>query len=210
MSTAELTTAELATADLAAWLAQQTWSDFAQSLAAYYDRKGALSTEQERSARSMYAKVAARNASKAAPIIVNAASEPGFYLMDEVVYKVQMSKTGNLYAKRRISGGWEYAGGVRYVGLTPDHAVTPEVAAQYGAETGVCIFCNAELDDREGLGRIVGVGPVCSKKHLGLTQRQLAERLGVDPDAKPVARWEVLEQEWSETAMWEQELGGLL
>ena len=63
----------------------------------------------------------------------------------------------------------------------------------------------AELDDREGLGRVVGVGPVCSKKHLGLTQRQLAERLGIDLDAKPVARWEVLEQEWSDLATWERE-----
>lgn len=203
-----MSTAELTTADLATWLAEQTWSDFAQSLAAYYNRKGTLSDKQEASARSMYAKMAA----KAAKAITTepVATEIGFYMMADTVYRVKQSKSGNLYAMRRTGGEWVYAGAPGRIGLLAAHAITPEVAAQYGADTGVCIFCNAELDDREGLGRIVGVGPVCSKKHLGLTQRQLAERLGIDLDAKPVARWEVLEQEWSETAMWEQELGGLL
>lgn len=201
-----MTTAELTTDALATWLSEQTWSDFAQSLANHYNRKGALSEKQEASARSMYAKMAA----KAAATITTepTASALGFYLMGQVVYRVKQSKTGNLYAMRRTSGGeWVYAGAPARIGLMATSVITPEVAAQYGADTGICIFCNAELDDREGLGRIVGVGPVCSKKHLGLTQRQLAERLGVDPDAKPVARWEALEQEWSELATWEREQG---
>lgn len=198
-----MSTAELTTDALAAWLAQQTWSDFAQSLAAHYDRKGALSEKQEASARSMYAKMAAKAAATitAEPV----ATEVGFYMMADTVYRVKQSKSGNLYAMRRTGGEWVYAGAPVRIGLLASHAITPEVAAQYGADTGICIFCNAELDDREGLGRVVGVGPVCSKKHLGLTQRQLAERLGIDLDAKPVARWEVLEQEWSDLATWERE-----
>ena len=47
----------------------------------------------------------------------------------------------------------------------------------------MCIFCNAELDDKDGLGVRVGVGPVCAKKHLGMTQRQLVARLGIDIDS---------------------------
>lgn len=201
-----MTTAELTTDALATWLSEQTWSDFAQSLASHYNRKGALSEKQEASARSMYAKMAA----KAADSITTepTASALGFYLMGQVVYRVKQSKTGNLYTMRRTSGGeWTYAGAPARIGLMATSVITPEVAAQYGADTGICIFCNAELDDREGLGRIVGVGPVCSKKHLGLTQRQLAERLGVDLNAKPVARSEALEQEWSELATWEREQG---
>ena len=50
---------------------------------------------------------------------------------------------------------------------------------EYGVRTGVCLFCSAELDDKDGYGHRVGVGPVCAKKHLGKTQKQLAEELGV-------------------------------
>jgi hypothetical protein len=173
-----MSTETITTDALVAWLGQQNWSEFAQSLAAYAARKGNLTAAQEASARSMYAKMAAKAAIK---VTAPAVTETGFYLADDVVYKVVQSKTGNLYAKRRVDGAWDYAGAPGRLGITPDHKVTPEVAAAYGAATGICMFCNAELDDREGLGRVVGVGPVCSKKHLGLTQRQLADRLGIDP-----------------------------
>jgi hypothetical protein len=169
---------DITTDALVAWLGQQNWSEFAQSLAAYAARKGSLTAAQEASARSMYAKMAAK---AAATVTAPAVTETGFYLAADVVYKVVQSKTGNLYAKRRVAGAWDYAGAPGRLGITPDHKVTPEIAAAYGAATGICMFCNAELDDREGLGRVVGVGPVCSKKHLGLTQRQLADRLGIDP-----------------------------
>lgn len=169
---------DITTDALVAWLGQQNWSEFAQSLAAYAARKGSLTAAQEASARSMYAKMAAK---AAATVTAPAVTDTGFYLAADVVYKVVRSKTGNLYAKRRVAGAWDYAGAPGRLGITPDHKVTPEIAAAYGAATGICMFCNAELDDREGLGRVVGVGPVCSKKHLGLTQRQLADRLGIDP-----------------------------
>ena len=193
---------DITTDALVTWLGQQTWSDFAQSLATYAARKGGLTAAQEASARSMYAKMAAKVAAK---VTAPAVTEVGFYLADDVVYKVVESKSGNLYAKRRVDGAWTYAGAPGRVGLTPDHKVTPEVAAAYGAATGICMFCNAELDDREGLGRVVGVGPVCSRKHLGLTQRQLAERLGVDPADYRARTPEELETLWAEEALRESE-----
>jgi hypothetical protein len=52
-------------ADLAAWLAEQTWSDFAQSLAEQFSRTGKLSDKQVASGTSMRTKVEARNKAKA-------------------------------------------------------------------------------------------------------------------------------------------------
>lgn len=51
--------------DLVAWLAEQTWSDFATSLADFHRRHGFLSPKQISSARSMQAKVLARQAERA-------------------------------------------------------------------------------------------------------------------------------------------------
>lgn len=175
-------TPEIPTADLAAWLGEQTWSSFAMDLARYYARNGRLSDRQEASARSMYAKVAARQAARQAAPVAEVA-EPvgeGFYVVDDTLYKVVTAGHGGRYAMRRgDAGGWQYARGVIRT-ITDDQRVTPEQAVAYGLRTGICMFCNAELDDREGLGAIVGVGPSCSRQHLGLTQRQLAERMGID------------------------------
>lgn len=191
-------TTEVALTDLINWLRTRTRSGFAQSLVRYYDRNGRLTDNQARAARGMYSEahpvqavpevdcdrdnepeayLAARDRAEAEAVIP-APVTPGFYLIDGEVWKAKYSATGNIYAMRRTAEGWEYVrGGVRR--LTADHRITPEVAAEHGVRTGICIFCNAELDDADGLGKRVGVGPVCCRKHLGMTQRQLAERLGV-------------------------------
>lgn len=183
-----MTTTELTQTELIAWLRDQNWSDFAQSLARDADRRGHLTERQDASARKMYAKVAARMADRAAAAAVATgpsvadngdALAEGYYLVDGWLWKIKRSGRGNLYAMTRGEhGGWEYVrGGMRQ--LNGAHPVTPAEAVAHGHATGRCLFCDAELDDREGLGVLVGVGPVCSREHLGMTQRQLAAHMGI-------------------------------
>ena len=92
--------------------------------------------------------------------------QEGFYIKDEVVYKVQSNKAGTgVYAKRLdISGSkghWHYEAGLTrdLVGLEP---LTLEVAAQMGVASGVCVICGRTLDNPESIAR--GIGPVCATK----------------------------------------------
>ena len=170
--------------ELATWLREQTWSGFAQSLASYFQRKGHLTPNQEASARQMYAKAIARQAQRQADRPADRPApadvvDPGYYLVNGTLFQVVTARHGGRYAKRRgENGGWIYDRGAIHT-ITADQRVTAEQAVRHGLATGVCLFCNAELDDRDGLGRIVGVGPVCARKHLGMTQRQLADRLSI-------------------------------
>ena len=182
-----VTMTTLSTPELANWLAEQTWSAFAQSLARYFRQHGRLSEAQEASARSMFAKCAERQAQRQAERQPQPNARPGadlevgFYLVDGELYKVVKAKShdGKYASRRGENGGWIYT--PRAVNLIlPEQKVTPEQAVAHGLRTGICIFCNAELDDRDGLGKIVGVGPVCARRHLGMTQRQLAHRMGLE------------------------------
>ena len=173
------TTHVLSPSELAEWLRAQRWSDFAQSLVRHYDRHGSLSAAQDAAARKMYAKVAARRAARGPATATADPVTPGFYLVDGHLWQVVRAQHGGLYAERRgDQGGWTFVrGAIR--SIRPDQRVTAEQAVQHGLRTGVCLFCNAELDDREGLGAKVGVGPVCARKHLGVTQRDLAVQFGL-------------------------------
>lgn len=168
-----------ALADLIVWLRNQQWSHFAQDLVRSFDRTGGLSERQVEAAANMMAKSERRNAERVArPANPNPVTDTGFYMAGDDIYRVKRSQAGNLYACVRRNGSWDYARGALRT-LTADHKVTAEVAAQYGIRTGICLFCDAKLEDRDGLGALVGVGPVCARKHLGMTQRQLADRIGV-------------------------------
>lgn len=153
------------------WLRTQT-GDFPNSLVRYYDRHGTLTDRQAEAAQRMHDRA---TATATQPRI----TDTGFFMKDGEVYKVKRSQAGNLYVMKRLGdGSWEYVnGGMRM--LSEDDRISPEMAAQHGLAFGICIFCNAELDDADGLGKRVGVGPVCCRKHLGMTQRQMAERLGL-------------------------------
>ena len=173
---------QLTTRDLIAWLAAQTWSEFAQSLAAQAERTGGILSERQiAAAHRMYATCARRAAERIAPPVTHEGHTitEGFYLVNGWLWRVKRSQRGNLYAMTRGEhGGWEFVrGGMRH--LEGCHEVTPDEAIDWGHATGRCLFCDAELDDREGLGALVGVGPVCARTHLGMTQRQLAEHRGI-------------------------------
>lgn len=90
--------------------------------------------------------------------------EPGMYLVDGTVYKVQRSReSGRLYAKRlnRESQRFEYAAGaVREI--KPDHRMTLEQAKQYGATYGVCCVCSATLTNEASIE--AGIGPICATR----------------------------------------------
>ena len=92
------------------------------------------------------------------------------------IHKVVLSARGNLYAKTLAPGGsrgrWAYAPGV-VATLTPENALTPERAAEYGktAREGwdgslqvYCACCGAELDNPESRER--GIGPVCFRRYF--------------------------------------------
>jgi hypothetical protein len=170
----------LTTLTLVNWLREQTWSDFASSLARYADTHNGNLTDAQRAAGvRMYEKAQARAAQRAAAPAApaNPVTETGIYLLGEQAYKVVRGRQGgNLYAKRLSDGAWVYEGGaIRR--LTADMRLSAEQAAAYGRATGICVCCGAELDDAEGLGVQVGIGPVCVRKNFGITQRQLLAQL---------------------------------
>lgn len=152
----------MTTAELSHWLADQTWSNFAQSLAKQFFSRGFLSEKQEAAARRMHAKVEARRATPRPP-----APEPGFYFVEGSFHRVQenRSKTG-VYSKQWLAEPgfryWEYRGKQDFEILTPEARLTREQAAHFGHTFGRCIRCDAELTDPESVER--GIGPICAKK----------------------------------------------
>lgn len=99
----------------------------------------------------------------------------GMYLVDGVVYKVQISKSsGKPYAKRlvklhtpkvlktkTITHTFEYAAGAVYK-IKPENKMTLEQAAAFGVNTGTCCVCGALLTNDKSVK--AGIGPVCAKK----------------------------------------------
>jgi hypothetical protein len=168
-------------ATLAHWLADQTWSSFAQDLAAAFFVRGNLTPRQVEAALRMRIKCEARAAERPAP--AERVSEPGFYRDGDAVYRVQQNRARtNLYAKRlTASGGWEYAAGAMRT-LTPAMRLTVEQAAVYGRETGRCVCCGETLGAgtdpvQAELSLAVGIGPACVRRHFGMTQRQYLARM---------------------------------
>lgn len=82
----------------------------------------------------------------------------GYYWQEGLIYKVQTSGAGRLYAKVFSEHGYEYApGAMRH--LTTATRLTLGQAAEAGVKTGRCVICAKELTDPESVER--GIGPVC-------------------------------------------------
>lgn len=170
-----LTAPAPALADLAAWLSEQTWSDFALSLAADYNRRGTLSERQVAAALSMRAKCSSRDAARgaaAARPAAAAAAGPGLYMLDGDIYRIALNKAKTrAYAKRLVGQrSWAYAPGV-VNRITDADLVTTERAAEFGHHHGFCCNCGIPLTDDRSLA--AGYGPVCARNngwawgHLG-------------------------------------------
>lgn len=90
--------------------------------------------------------------------------QPGFYVVDDVIYKVQRAvySSGNLYAKVLTeTGRFEYVpGAIRKI--NPEHELTLEQAQRFGRLYGICVVCGRTLTDEESIAR--GIGPICAEK----------------------------------------------
>ena len=157
----------ISVSDLAVWLGQQTWSQFAVSLAQQFARNGRLSDKQEASARSMYEKAQARQAQRQAQAPANPVTEIGMYLNAEgVAYRVKQSKSsGRLYASRFVpeaqarADRFVYEGGAVYR-LDASMRMTLEQAKALGAQYSQCCVCGRDLSAEESVE--AGIGPVCA------------------------------------------------
>ena len=95
-----------------------------------------------------------------------AVTETGMYLKDGRAFKVQLSGSGNLYAKELVEfveNRWhfEYASGA-VKNLQASDKMTLEQAQEWGRRYGWCCQCGAELTDPKSIE--AGIGPVCAKK----------------------------------------------
>lgn len=90
-------------------------------------------------------------------------TEPGVYLRDGSVHRVQRGNSGRLYAKTMDlqNGGWQYAPGAVY-SLEPGDRLTLEQAKQLGHAWGRCVVCGATLTDPKSIAS--GIGPVCASR----------------------------------------------
>jgi hypothetical protein len=165
-------TAELTA--LVAWLREQTWSDFAQDLVAYAERRGQLTSAQESAALRMKEtcetrqRPAARSTYDAVPDVPAGRYavehvEDGvlrFYVVDRptegrwagrTFVKVQASD--ELYPVRGSAGSAVLQ---RIIKAGPRDA-----SLRYGRELGRCGMCNRTLTDENS--RAAGIGPVCAQ-----------------------------------------------
>jgi hypothetical protein len=154
--------------ELVAWLREQKWADFCQSLVKFYDERGYLSPKQISAASNMRAKEEAKGKAKAPKVKV---TTDGMYLHpDGTVYKVQKAVhgSGRLYAKRLVVPDdlgepaefeIEHGGILR---LTPEMKMSLEQAQAFGSLYGVCCVCARVLTDETSIAE--GIGPVCKSK----------------------------------------------
>ncbi len=174
-------------ADLAAWLAKQTWSDFATSLATFYADRGYLTEKQVVSATSMKAKVEARETERNTGS--NRGSKTGLDLSELPAgyYAVPGGDTRlKVVVNKATSGRWdgftfvhdgaEYGSRTKYGMQAPDGtykgkiedqlrtiAGDPEAAGRaYAAITANCYRCNRKLEDETSVE--LGIGPICRNK----------------------------------------------
>jgi hypothetical protein len=176
--------------ELASWLAGQTWSDFAVSLAKFYSERGFLSMKQELSARSMYTKCYIRNAKKsaakegpAAPAIAPAPIGMHRRPSDAAVIKVYRTQAGHLAAKELVQTDmlgleWEfqYRGKAGLKELTETTLMEMDEARKFGRITSRCINCLAKLSDERSLA--AGYGPKCAQNH-GWWYPKMAEAMEI-------------------------------
>lgn len=167
--------ADAEVAALAAWLGEQTWSEFAQSLASYYRKNGRLSEKQIAAGTSMRTKVESHKAAKAAAAPKAEAAKPvsvpsGHYalVIDGVVkfYRVNNVTEGKW-------AGYTFVDAQASDDFHPirNRASSREILAliaadvkgalvRYGHELGRCGVCRKTLTDAESIA--AGIGPVCA------------------------------------------------
>lgn len=171
-----LSAAEIEVGALADWLAEQTWSEFAQSIANFYQTKGYMSPKQEAAARSMKAKCDTKASKATAPATASAAPAvtipSGHYALrvEGVVkfYKVNSPTEGKwagyTFVDAQASDEF-FPIKNRETKAEILKAISADVKAAlvlYGHSLGVCGVCRRTLTDETS--RAAGIGPICANR----------------------------------------------
>jgi hypothetical protein len=151
------------------WLREQTWSEFAVSLADYYQKFGGFSEKQLSSAKSMRMKLDEFYDPYGKTI------ENGVYMdtENEEIYKLAWTvknefKSRSLRKREIDSANWRNVPeGIRYIffdGVTDGKIVelSEEQIVQIGKDTGICCVCGKVLDNPASIA--AGIGPYCAKQ----------------------------------------------
>lgn len=151
------------------WLREQTWSDFAQSLADYHEKHGGLTENQYKSAMSMRSKLDEYYDPYGKTI------ENGVYMdtENEEIYKLAWTvknefKSRSLRRRFVDSPNWRNVPDGRkhefFSGVTSGKFVTltEEQIIQIGKNTGICCVCGKVLDNPASIA--AGIGPYCAKQ----------------------------------------------
>lgn len=199
---AEAAEAEDEVGALVDWLATQTWSDFAQSLAKFYKDRGFLSPKQEAAARSMMSKVESKKTSFVTATETTVVSEPAapayepaegeIHSIDGKIYRVRATrksyyKASRLFAHRadihevhgfddKVEVTWTYVGKKPWPLFSAATLLTWEQARDFGCLTNQCIRCGRSLDDVRSVA--AAYGKVCAG-HMGWFYPTMAEALDI-------------------------------
>lgn len=93
----------------------------------------------------------------------------GMYRVGERIFKVLPSRQSERHYAKELTGspedgfGFVYARGAMSL-IGPEHRMTAEQAAQFGALTGTCCCCGKLLTDPVSIA--AGIGPVCKGKYF--------------------------------------------
>ena len=171
--------------DLVAWLAEQSWSEFAVSLASQYRTKGFLSPKQQAAGYSMMQKVQAkRQAKEETPEVKGldlSALPSGYYAVPggdtRLKVRVAHGKPGTKWdGWTFVSDGAEYGSRTNYGSQRPGQNYRGQIVEQltaivadpkeamtaYGKLWGVCGSCGRMLEDETSIA--AGIGPICAAK----------------------------------------------
>ena len=175
--------------ELIVWLADQTWSSFAQDLVRYYNSRGFLTEKQELAARSMRTKTLATQAARRASKLAAKAESPeppiGVHRRDDgEIVKVYRTQAKNLAAKILTDTidaygthwSFEYAGKRGLKGLSNETLLPFEDARKFGRLTSKCISCLRDLSDERSVA--AGYGAKCSI-YNGWTYPSMSEALEI-------------------------------
>lgn len=162
--------------ELIVWLADQTWSSFAQDLVRYYNSRGYLTEKQELAARSMRTKTLATQAARRVAKLAAKAESPeppiGVHRREDgEIVKVYRTQAKNLAAKILTDTidaygthwSFEYAGKRGLKGLSDETLLPFEDARKFGRLTSSCVNCLRPLSDERSVA--AGYGAWCANNH---------------------------------------------
>lgn len=155
------------------WMKEQDWSEFAQSLASFYEKNGGFTEKQFESARSMRLKLDEFYDPHGRSV------ENGVYIDEEedIIFKLSWLKKDDYKSRslrsrkidspnwREVKNGFAFnkrdeffddviSGRIRL--LSEDELI------KIGRSTGICCVCGKTLDNPSSIA--AGIGPYCAKQ----------------------------------------------